>query len=256
MTTMTGYQRPEFGTIRIKEGVEQIFEECGRCAGTGYVVFHHVDGGTCFDCRGYFRGMLIGVGGYWTDKAKHDKRVQRRVADQARAERKAAEQAAALPAKLTASLQASPILAELLKLDDYSGILGSFRSQLENKGSLSDKQVAVATRIIIEDAERAAHAENDRRNRVDAPIGEIGDRREFTGKVIWFDHFLDTFKPYEAYNTVMIIVTDEGAIRWKASKYLVLEQGQQITIKATVKAHDADDQGRIKTIVTRGQIIS
>lgn len=257
MTTMTSsYQRPEFGTIRINEGVEQIFEECGRCGGTGYVVFHHVDGGTCFDCRATFRGQLIGRGGYWTDKAKHDQRAKRRAADQARAERKAAEQAAALPGKLTASLQATPILADLLKLEDHSGFLGSLRTQLENKGELSPKQIATASRILLQNAERAAHIENERRNRVEGPIGEIGERREFTGKVVWFDHFQNQFVRYECYTTTMIIATPEGAIKWKASKQIPLEPGQQITINATVKSHDVDKQDRIITVVTKGSVVN
>lgn len=256
MTTMTSsYQRPEFGEIRVIEGVEKVFEFCTRCGGTGYVVYRHVDGGVCFDCRATFQGRLIGRGGYWVNKATVDRREQRRAADQARAERKAAENAAALPGKIAATIKATPILAELLKLEDYSGFLGSLRSQLENKGELSAAQTASAVKILTERAERiAAKAKRDA-ERVDAPIGEIGERREFTGTVVWFDHQLDNFKPYEAYNTVMIIVTDEGAIKWKASKYLALEQGQQITIKATVKSHDADKQDRIITVVTRGQII-
>jgi hypothetical protein len=256
VTTMTAYQRPEIGEIRVKDGVEYIFEECGRCGGTGYVVFMHVDGGVCFDCRATHQGRLIGRGGFWVNKADFDRRAKRREADAKRREAKAAAVAAELPGKLAATLQAQPILAELLKLEDYSGLLGSFRSQLEKKGILSDKQIALAKKIVIENAERAAHAENERRSRVDAPIGEIGERREFTGKVVFVDHRLDTFKPYEAYKTFMIVVTDEGTIKWQASKYISVERGEQITIKATVKSHDADKQDRIVTIVTRGQIIN
>lgn len=247
MTTMT--KLPQFGDIaKTADGVEIIFEECGRCGGTGQYSFNPRDGYTCFGCRG--------KRGTWVKKADHDRRAKRRAADQARAERKAADQAAALPGKLTASLQATPILAELLKLEDYSGFLGSLRTQLETKGELSPKQIDTARRILLQNAERAAHAENERRGRVEGPIGEIGERREFTGKVIFVNHELDIFKPYEAYKTFMIIATDEGTIKWQSSKQIAVERGEQITIKATVKKHDADKQDRISTTVTRGTVIS
>lgn len=253
---MTAYQRPEIGEMRLIDGVEHVFEECGRCGGTGYTVFRNVDGGVCFDCRATFNGRLIGRGGFWVNKADHDRRAKRRAADAERREEKTAREAAELPGKIIAFIQAHPLMAELLKLEDYSGFLGNLRSQLEKRGSLSDAQVASATRILTERAERAAAKAKRDAERVDAPIGEIGERREFTGTVVWFDHCLDTFSYYEKYDTVMIIATAEGAIKWKASKYIELERGQQITIKATVKKHDADKQDRIITVVTRGQILN
>jgi hypothetical protein len=246
VATMT--KLPEIGEIRPNaEGVEYIFEACGRCDGTGHYSFNPLDGTRCFDCRGRR--------GHWVTKADHDRRKHNRELAAKRREAKAAAQAAELPRKIAATIEANPILAELLKLDDYSGILGSFRSQLENKGTLSDKQIALARRILIESAERQAHAENERRGRVEGPIGEIGDRREFTGKVLYVDHKLDTFKRYEAYKTFMIVATNEGAIKWQASKYIAVERGEQITIKATVKAHDADKQDRIITVVTKGTVL-
>lgn len=256
MTTMTAYQRPEFGEIRIKDGVELIFEECGRCGGTGYTVFTNVDGGVCFDCRATFRGRLIGRGGFWVKKADHDRRAKRREADARRRVEKAEKAAAELPGKITAFITANPLMAELLRLEDYDSFLGSLRRQLEQKGSLSDAQIASATKILTERAERAAAKAKRDAERVDAPIGEIGERREFTGKVVWVRNDLNPFVYHEAYTTTMIIVTDEGAVMWKSSKELDIEQGATITIKATVKAHDVDSQGRIKTIVTRGQIIN
>lgn len=251
MTTMT--KHPEAGEIRTgKDGVEYIFEACLRCGGTGYTCFTWVDGGRCFSCPVWKDGTP--TGGRWVEKADFDRRAHNRDLAAARRERKAAAEAAELPGKITAFVVANPIMVELLKLEDYSGILGSFRSQLEKKGALSDKQVAVATKILIENAEREAHAENDRRNRVEGPIGEIGERREFTGKVVFVDTKLDIFKPYEAYKTFMIVATDEGAIKWQASKELDVVRGQEITLTATVKSHDVDKNDRIITVVTRGKI--
>jgi len=239
---------PEIGEIRANaEGVKYIFEACGRCGGTGHYSYNPLDGTRCFDCRGR-RGQ-------WVTKADHDRRAHNRELAAQRRERKAAALAAALPGKIAAFIQANPVAAELLKLEDYSGILGSFRSQLEKKGELSAKQVETAARIFAEDAERAAAKAKRDAERVEGPIGEVGERREFTGTVVFVEHKLDTFKYYEAYKTFMIVATAEGAIKWQASKELDVERGQQITIKATVKKHDADKQDRIITVVTKGTVL-
>lgn len=248
MTTMTS--TPQFGDIRTIDGVEHVFEQCQRCSGTGHFSYNPIDGTRCFDCRGR-RGS-------WEEKGASERRAKRREAYARRVQEKANAEAAALPGKIAATIQAHPILADLLKLDDYSGFLGSLRSQLESKGTLSDRQAASATKILLERAERAAHAENDRRNRAATapagPIGEIGERREFTGKVIWFDYFLNRFSYSEKYDTVMLVATDEGVIKWKTSQNISLERGQQITFTATIKEHTADKQDRIVTVVTRGKL--
>lgn len=251
MATMT--KRPEVGEIRTDaNGVEHIFEACDRCGGTGYTVFVWVDGGRCFSCPVWENGTP--TGGRWVKKADFDRRAKARATYAKNQQRKADELAAALPGKITALIVAHPILAELLKLEDYSGLLGSFRSQLEKKGALSDKQIALVKKIVIEDAERQAHAENERRGRVEGPIGDIGERRDFTGKIVWFLNELNPFSYHESYTTVMIIATDEGAIKWKSSKELDVQLGQQVTVKATVKEHSVDKNSRIITVVTRGKL--
>lgn len=246
MTTMTTL--PEIGQIaRNADGAEIIFEGCGRCSGTGHYSYNPLDGTTCFDCRGRR--------GHWVLKADHDRRAHNRelaaarrakkaAAEQAEREARAAAEAAELPGKIAAVITAHPVLAGLLQLDNYDGFLGSLRKQLETKGTLSERQIAFAVKVLGQRAER-----------VDAPIGEIGDRREFTGKIVWFRHDLNIHSYHEAYTTTIIVVTDEGAIRWKSSKELDVQQGETITLKATVKTHDADKNGRIITVVTRGQII-
>lgn len=245
MTTMT--QLPEIGEIRTgRDGVEYIFEACGRCSGTGHYSYNPLDGTRCFDCRG--------KRGHWVTKADHDRRAQRREADRKRREakweaqrvadeaRRAAE-AAALPGKIADLIKAHPVLAGLLALDSYDGFLGSLRQQLEEKGTLSERQIASAVKVL---GQRAAQ--------VEAPIGEIGERREFTGKIVWFRHDLNIHSYHEKYTTTIIVVTDEGAIRWKSSTELDVQQGQQITLTATIKAHESGKNDRIITVVTRGKI--
>lgn len=127
----------------------------------------------------------------------------------------------------------------------------------------SEKQAALLVRLVGEleaaeaaTAEREAKKAAERDARPNAAIGEIGDRREFTGTVRWFDHFESHFGYTPKTNTVMIIDTAEGTVKWTASSYISLERGQQITIKATVKEHTVYDRDQsITTVVTRGKVL-
>jgi hypothetical protein len=123
----------------------------------------------------------------------------------------------------------------------------------------SEKQAALLVRLVgeletaeAETAEREAKRAAEQAARVNAAIGEVGDRRDFTGTVRWFDQFENDY----GWVTVMIIDTAEGTVKWKASKYIELERGQEITIKATVKEHTVYDRDEsITTVVTRGKIL-
>lgn len=130
-------------------------------------------------------------------------------------------------------------------------------------GSASDKQLAFAARLVDEleqaeaaTAQREAKRAAERAARVNAAIGEVGDRRPFTGIVRWFDHFESSYGYTPKTCTVIILDTAEGTVKWTASNYIELERGQQLTFKATVKAHDVYEQtGEITTIVTRGKLV-
>lgn len=127
----------------------------------------------------------------------------------------------------------------------------------------SEKQAQLVVRLVGEleaaeavTAEREAKKAAEREARPNAAIGEVGDRRDFTGTVRWFDHFESNFGYTPKTNTVMIIDTAEGTVKWTASKYISLERGQQITIKATVKEHTVYDRDQsITTVVTRGKVL-
>jgi hypothetical protein len=127
----------------------------------------------------------------------------------------------------------------------------------------SEKQAQLVVRLVGEleaaeaaTAEREAKRAAEQATRVNAAIGEIGERRDFTGTVRWFDHFESNFGYTPKTSTVMIIDTAEGTVKWTASSYISLERGQQITIKATVKEHTVYDRDQsITTVVTRGKIL-
>lgn len=135
-------------------------------------------------------------------------------------------------------------------------------------GKPTRKQLDLVTKIVreleraegvqaVKDAKRAA----ERAARPNAAIGEVGDRREFEGTVRWFDHYENDYDSYGGMNTVMIIDTAEGTVKWKASKFIGLTKGQQIKIKATVKDHEiytpdggGEADAQITTVITRGKI--
>jgi len=171
----------------------------------------------------------------------------------------AREFAEKLPALIETFLAEHPQLAMLTKLADYSGVLGDMRRTLETKGMLSEPQVRYATMLVereVRDAEVAAYREAGRMAEVSEPLGEVGERITVEGVITWFKH--DSFNPtpwVTTDTTVMIIKTDTGAARWKASAFLDIEVGQTIKVKATVKDITVNDSGRITTVVTRGKIL-
>lgn len=110
--------------------------------------------------------------------------------------------------------------------------------------SLSEKQVALMTRLVaeIETAEQEQAVRDEKRAteqaaRVNAAIGEAGERLTFTGTVVWCDNFTNDFDPRGGEYTVMIIATAGGTVKWKASKVIPVERGETVTFKATVKEH-------------------
>lgn len=244
------------GELRTVNGVEQIWEACQRCGGTGNYP-SPVDGGRCFTCPRDARNNTLG--GSWVDVADFERRKHNRELAAARRERKAREFAEKLPALIEAFLAEHPQLAMITKLADYSGVLGDMRRTLETRGMLSQAQVDYATKLVareLADAETAAYREAGRRAEVSEPLGEVGERITIEGVITWFKR--DTFNPtpwVTTDTTVLIVKTDTGAARWKASAFLDIEVGQTIKIKATVKDLTVNDSGRITTVVTRGKIL-
>lgn len=124
-------------------------------------------------------------------------------------------------------------------------------------GDISDKQVSFAARLVAElieaeaiTAERDAQRAEEKAAEVNAPIGEIGERRDFTGEVIWAKDVPNEFDPYGGDKTIMGIRTPEGVVKWFASKLIEVERGDTISFKATVKEHSIYN-GEISTVIWR-----
>lgn len=127
-----------------------------------------------------------------------------------------------------------------------------------NGKPVSDKQVALLGKLMGDlDAQYRKHLARKAKwaaeaaARVDAFIGEIGDRRLLTGTVrVCLERETD-YGPA----TLLILDTPEGTVKWWASGARDYEQGEEITVKATVKAHEFDQRdGLAVTVITRGVV--
>lgn len=155
-------ERP-IGEIRVIEGVEYVFDVCTRCDGSGYYGPIVVDGGVCFKCRYYDRKlrMLLGAGGFWVEKKISDRRAKARARYAATREIREAKKRAKIDAAIEVLVETHPLLAELTYFN-VDGIIGhnSFLAELGGKlrqyGSLSERQIAVAERIIREEIVKQA----------------------------------------------------------------------------------------------------
>lgn len=259
--------RPEHGDIREIDGVEHVWEACGRCSGTGSYGPLSVDGGICFDCRVYSRrlGSYYGSGGRWVNKADFDKREARNTRQRAARQAKREAFLAGEADRYAQLVDAHPLLAELTYLGNvnfdadhgpanYDGILGSLRLKFEQYGSLSDKQIVFAEKIIREDMARTAQREEaDRRHAAARAAREQNDAdaiaagvRVPVGEVTVLGTVVSTRAQPNAWGRTeskMTVVADEGWRIWVTMPAAWdLERGDRIELTVTVDGpKDGDD---------------
>ena len=206
-----------------------LFLECGRCIGKGHInAYAHYANGVCFDCDG--------TGGTWTTEEREERLAKRREQDRARRARKAEEKAAKADAARETFLAEHEGLAEALKTEHH--IIEDLNETLTRNGELSEKQVALAFRIVEQAAERAA--EIAARPMENVPEG----RSEVTGEVVslkWEDNH---FSPSpDAPMVCKIVVADERGFRLygTAPKAIreELAKGDRVTFTATLEPKEA-----------------
>ena len=206
-----------------------LFLECARCIGKGHInAYAHYANGVCFDCDG--------TGGTWTTEEREERLAKRREQDRARRARKAEEKAAKMDAAREAFLAEHEGLAEALKTEHH--IIEDLDYTLARNGELSEKQVALAFRIVEQVAERAA--ELDARPMENVPEG----RSEVTGEVVslkWEDNSFSP-SPY-APMVCKVVVADERGFRLygTAPKAIreELAKGDRVTFAAALEPKEA-----------------
>jgi hypothetical protein len=138
---------------------------------------------------------------------------------------------------------------------NFGGTLLEMREAIMEWGGLTDKQTDLVRRALARAEERVVNANKRREERVAADratsqhVGTVGERREFAltvGKVFSFEGI---------YGTTYINIckdADGNVIVYKGSNGY--EEGETLTVKATVKAHD-EREGVAQTLIARPKVM-
>jgi hypothetical protein len=114
-------------------------------------------------------------------------------------------------------------------------------------GDLSEKQVGFVVKLLAKiparDAEKAARAAA---NAGSQHVGTVGKREKFTLNIDWVKSFESAFGFIQIHG----LRDDAGNIVIYKGSTVLGEKGQQITVKATVKAH-GDREGVKQTVISR-----
>jgi hypothetical protein len=235
---MTGITLPQIGEIREIDGVEMIFEACGRCGGSGSFGPECVDAAICWGCKVYSKrtNSHFGAGGSWVTKADHDRRAHNRELAAARRERKAAELKNNLEGVYAKLVETHPLLAELTYLADYSGVLGDMRARFERTGKLSAAQIAYAEKLIKNGmaAEARKPVVEPQAEAAPAPEGRV----TVTGKVVKTE---EKFNNYGSYFVMTVLLDDGARVFGTIPRAIDPERGDRVEFVGTFKRSDRDE---------------
>jgi hypothetical protein len=248
---------------RTVQGVEQVMEACGRCAGSGHYSFNLMHGTVCFGCNGRK--------GTWVTKADSERRAARRIKDQARRARKAAELAAErealLPTMVAEFARTHTDLAPLADRDDKvvggHNFLSSLRGQLLRNGGLSDNQLSAARRILPQELAKAARIAAERPQGVEQVTVAPEGRQVVTGTVV--GQYTSVTGPTWARKAVakMWVQDDRGfkiSMSVPADLLAVDDNmgltGRRVTLTVTVKRDAFDDLKAWGTVPKKASLVS
>lgn len=171
----------EFKLVRLVGHGDTLYvqDPCWKCGGTGYLPYYaHVFEGECFACRK--------TGGTYRTPKEQERVMKRRESNRRSAARKQERKAAELAAKLAAFAEEHPELAFMTTsaiFDDeveIHPILCDMGGRLQQWGSISEKQVAFAKKLLIEQQERRTMREAEKAAAQPAPAG----RQVVQGEVV------------------------------------------------------------------------
>jgi len=133
------------------------------------------------------------------------------------------------------------ILAEIEELGTW-GILEEFKFKVEGGVTLSEKQIALAEKLVAREEEKRAKSAEA------SYLGEIGEKIEFEGTVRATFHYESDY----GYVYGVIIASGDNIVVTKGTSafHMDAEKGSAVKLRATVKKHEERD-GVKQTIVIR-----
>jgi hypothetical protein len=258
-------ERPVKGVHGIKgdRGLITELATCHRCGGAGGADQWKRTGWTCYNCGGTGNKGWIDRKVYTAEKiAKLDEAKEKAAA------KREAKIKAGRDANIDAFKDEHPdLVAGIAELKDHSHILADFCRTIEQRGSLSERQIAFGLELIVsvrEDIARDKAEAEEKARRIDASshiTGEVGDRLVIKGVV------LDTFSGPGGFRgngwTLTKIDTDDGLVVFWGSLHVAgpddfevyAGKGDTVELKATIKEFSERD-GEKQTTVNRPKIIN
>jgi hypothetical protein len=258
-------ERPVKGVHGIKgdRGLITELATCHRCGGAGGADQWKRTGWTCYNCGGTGNKGWIDRKVYTAEKiAKLDEAKEKAAA------KREAKIKAGRDANIDAFKDEHPdLVAGIAELKDHSHILADFSRTIEQRGSLSDRQIDFGLELIVsvrEDIARDKAEAEEKARRIDASshiTGEVGDRLVIKGVV------LDTFSGPGGFRgngwTLTKIDTDDGLVVFWGSLHIAgpddfevyAAKGDTVELKATIKEFSERD-GEKQTTVNRPHIIN
>ena len=258
-------ERPVTGVHSVKgdRGLITELKTCHRCGGAGGADQWRYTGWTCYQCGG--KGTLG-----WIDRKVY---TASKIAKLNEAKEKAAaKREAKVKARRDANIDAFKVehpdlVAGIAELKDHNHILADFCRTIEQRGSLSERQIAFGLELIASTRKDIARDKADveeKARRIDASshiTGKVGDRLVLKGVV------LDTFSGPGGYMgngwTITKIDTDDGLVVYWGSFHtagpndfeVYAGKGDTVEFKATIKEF-SERGGEKQTIVNRPTIIN
>tara|TARA_R110002020_G_scaffold255088_1_gene468854 strand:+ start:5116 stop:5817 length:702 start_codon:yes stop_codon:yes gene_type:complete len=189
-----------------------IAERCTKCDGTGY--YYHY--GVCFSCGG--AGKHHKTRKLYTPE-QQQKLESRKHEQQFLREQIQAEYIQTKKDKVESLKEKHSEIWNFIE-KSHDAFLCSLKNQLLNGNEFSKKQIELAHKVILEEKEKP----------VSKHIGEIGERRDFKGKIIQ----IVSGENYWGFWQIATISCDGNQIVYKGKSHLG-SKGDEIEFKATVK---------------------
>ena len=251
-------------SIKADRGLVTLLATCGRCGGAGgHEQWRHT-GWTCYDCGG------TGNKGHRDHKVYTAEKIVK--LDEAKG-KAAAKREAKIKAKRDATIDAfradhPELIAGMIEVKDHNGIIANMLGTIEERGTLSEKQIDFAGSLVMEArdtiaTELAAAKEKARRVRESRHLdGEVGDRlvikAVIDGKLSGPGGFNN-----DGWHMTKLMADDGSLViywGWMSPAdedgiCVYPDVGDTIEFKATIKEFSERD-GEKQTIVNRPHIIN